>query len=303
MISNPCPAGPIPAPGPRPSPARRRGRRAVRRPRRARSTPARASAGRWAGSGSLSATAMRELIRRPAVRTAGLGEHGDAARRPPRPSTLKPYQPSPNAATRRSAASLLPPTTTGTLARDRLRVHADPVEAHELARERADVVAPQRAQRGDVLGGAPPPAREGHAERRELLGRPADAHTERASPPESTSSVAACLAMTTGLCSGSSSTPVASWIRVVTAAAKVRVSSGSSQSASAGTAMRPSAEYGYRDACASSITTCSPDHSVANPCCSAPNATARMTSGRAPAPMPSACKPSRMSCPLAVSPP
>ena len=36
--------------------------------------------------------------------------------------------------------------------------------------------------------------------------------------------MAACLATTTGLCSGSSSTPVASWMRVVTAAAKVRVS-------------------------------------------------------------------------------
>jgi hypothetical protein len=51
--------------------------------------------------------------------------------------------------------------------------------------------------------------------------------------PHSTSSVAACLADTIGLCSGSSSTPVASPIVVVTAAAKLRPSSGSRQSAAA----------------------------------------------------------------------
>ena len=63
-------------------------------------------------------------------------------------------------------------------------------------------------------------------------------------PPDSLSSVAACLASSTGLCSGSSSTPVAMRIVEVAAATKLSPIIGSSQSASAGTAIRPSSEYG-----------------------------------------------------------
>jgi len=61
-------------------------------------------------------------------------------------------------------------------------------------------------------------------------------------PPESASSVAACLASRTGLCSGSSSTPVAMPIVELAAAAKLRPIIGSFQSAVGGTAMSPSAE-------------------------------------------------------------
>ena len=63
-------------------------------------------------------------------------------------------------------------------------------------------------------------------------------------PPLSVSSVAACLATSTGLCSGSSSTPVAIRMVEVAAAAKLNPINGSIQSASAGTAIRPSSEYG-----------------------------------------------------------
>jgi hypothetical protein len=63
-------------------------------------------------------------------------------------------------------------------------------------------------------------------------------------PSLSRSRLAALLATTTGLSSGSSSTPVASRIRSVTAQAKPRTMNGSSRSAPAGTAICPSAEYG-----------------------------------------------------------
>ena len=86
---------------------------------------------------------------------------------------------------------------------------------------------------------------------------------------------------------------MASRIVLVTAAAKLSAISGSSQSACAGTAIRPSAAYGYREAPSSTITTCSPTHRVANPAASAPAATASITSRRAPVPIPSAWSPSR----------
>ena len=61
-----------------------------------------------------------------------------------------------------------------------------------------------------VLRGALAAMLERHAERLEFLAGPADADPERSSrPPHSTSSEAACLASRTGLCSGTSSTPVA----------------------------------------------------------------------------------------------
>ena len=50
-------------------------------------------------------------------------------------------------------------------------------------------------------------------------------------PPDNVSSVAACLATNTGLCSGNSSTPVAMRIVEVAAAAKLSPISGSIQSA------------------------------------------------------------------------
>jgi hypothetical protein len=66
--------------------------------------------------------------------------------------------------------------------------------------------------------------------------------TPRTSGPlKSTSSVAACLATSSGLCSGNSKMPVATLILWVVAAAKLRHTSGSSQSESAGTGIRPSA--------------------------------------------------------------
>ena len=59
-------------------------------------------------------------------------------------------------------------------------------------------------------------------------------------PPLSLSRLADCFAITTGLCSGNSSTPVAIPMVVVAAAAKLSAISGSSQSAAAGTAIFPS---------------------------------------------------------------
>jgi hypothetical protein len=58
------------------------------------------------------------------------------------------------------------------------------------------------------------------------------------------SSVAAGLAINTGLCSGNNSTPVAMPIVDVAAAAKLSPIIGSIQSAVAGTAIRPSSEHG-----------------------------------------------------------
>ena len=66
-------------------------------------------------------------------------------------------------------------------------------------------------------------------------------------------------------------------IVVVAAAAKLSPNIGSIQSAVAGTAICSSSEYGYRDADRSTITRCSPDHSVAKPHRSAAAATASMT--------------------------
>ena len=63
-------------------------------------------------------------------------------------------------------------------------------------------------------------------------------------PRLSRSSDATCLATITGLCSGSSRIPVASVIVEVAAAAKLNVIMGSSQSATAGTAILPSSAYG-----------------------------------------------------------
>ncbi len=65
-----------------------------------------------------------------------------------------------------------------TPAANRLRVHAHRFELREFAVERGDVVGPERPHRRNVLRGAPPAVRERDAERREFLGRPADAHAE-----------------------------------------------------------------------------------------------------------------------------
>ena len=61
----------------------------------------------------------------------------------------------------------------------RLRIDPHRVEVDELAVERGDVVAPQRADRVDVLLGARTSTLERDAERVELLARPADADAER----------------------------------------------------------------------------------------------------------------------------
>src|ERR1700710_828552 len=101
-----------------------------------------------------------------------------------------------------------------------LRVDADGIEGDELTLEGGGVLAPEGADRGDVLD------------------RTRGAGAER--PPQSRSSVAACLATSTGLCSGRRRTPVASEIVLVAAAAKPRHPNGSSQSASAAIGMAPS---------------------------------------------------------------
>ena len=158
---------------------------------------------------------------------------------------LKPYQPSPKAAARARAASLLPPITTGMrrprtglgLTRtDSNRVNSPLNEATSSAHS-VRIAATYSAVRRPRPANGTPSAANSSAD--QPIPTPSVSR-----PPDSTSSVAACLAVTTGLCSGSSSTPVASPILVVTAAAKLRPSSGSSQSAEAGTAIRPSPEYG-----------------------------------------------------------
>ena len=89
-------------------------------------------------------------------------------------------------------------------------------------------------------------------------------------------------------------------IRDVKAAIKASVARGSSQSAFDGTAIRPSGEYGYGESGLSIITMCSPDHSVENPTASAVAATALITVGSAPDPMPRAWSPH--SHPLIIAP-
>jgi hypothetical protein len=61
---------------------------------------------------------------------------------------------------------------------NRFRVHPHRFESGEFAVEHCDVISPERPHRRDVLGGAPPAVLERDAECGELLGRPADAHTQ-----------------------------------------------------------------------------------------------------------------------------
>ncbi len=68
----------------------------------------------------------------------------------------------------------------------------------------------------------------------------------RTRPPESRSRVASRLASTTGWWAGSTSTPVASPIRLVPPATKARRSRGSGTAQSSGSGIRPDVEYGYR---------------------------------------------------------
>ncbi len=94
----------------------------------------------------------------------------------------------------------------------------------------------------DVFGGALCAPLEWHSERVELLLGPSDATPSVSRLPLNRSRLAASLATITGLCSGSSSTPVATSTRDEVAAAKLNAIIGSSQSACAGTAMTPSRE-------------------------------------------------------------
>ena len=149
----------------------------------------------------------------PSRRHAALGSQR-RTRRPASagPSTLNPYQPSPQSATRRSAASLLPPSTIGMRpSRKRLRVDPHRVEVDELAR-RTVATSSRHSVRMASTYSAVRAARlvERDAERVEFLSRPADTDAE-GEPAAATAcrEMAACLATRTGLCSGSRSTPVA----------------------------------------------------------------------------------------------
>ena len=211
------------------------------------------------------------------------------------PAMLNPYQPSAHATTRRSAASLLPPRTIGIpvlptgfgLTRTESKLTNSPVNDATSSRHTVRIAATYSAVRAARRSNGTPSA--SNSSRDHPMPTPS---VNR--PPHNVSSVAACLATTTGLCSGSSSTPVARRIDEVAAAAKLNPIIGSIQSAVDGTAICPSSEYGYRDADRSTITTCSPDHRVANPARSAAWATTSMTARSAPVPMPRACNPSRI---------
>ena len=159
------------------------------------------------------------------------------------PSRLNPYQPSPHAATRSSAGSLLPPTTTG-IRRSRTGLGLTLIESNPTnfpsneatsSRHNVRIAATYSAVRAARCSNGTPSAANSS------LDHPTP--TPRVSrPPLNRSRLAACLATTTGLCSGSSSTPVATPIRDEAAAAKLSAIIGSSQSACAGTAMTPSSE-------------------------------------------------------------
>ena len=127
-------------------------------------------------------------------------------------------------------------------------------------------------------------------------------------PSHKTSSVAICLAASTGLCSGSSKIPVARPIRCVTAAAKLRPAA---DRASRRQRERQSARLPSRDNGTGPVHH---HHVLARPqpgeaAASAAALTARIMSGRAPVPMPSACSPNRkillcrvVACPARVVP-
>src|SRR5580658_7896052 len=110
-------------------------------------------------------------------------------------------------------------------------------------------------------------------------------------PSANRSRLAISLASTSGLCSGTRQIPVASRIRLVTAAANASVMNGSSQSDLGAAGNSPLAAYGYLEFCRSNSTTCSATHSVANPLRSACSATLRITRGVTPVPIPIANSP------------
>ncbi len=158
---------------------------------------------------------------------------------------LKPYQPSPIVATRRKAASLLPPNTTGTrrfragfgLTLTREKDTNSPANDATSSRHRTRIASRYSRARWPRRANGTPIA--SNSSRDQPTPIPSVSR-----PPHRTSRLATCLASSTGLCSGNSKTPVASPILRVLAAAKLSATSGSSQSASAGTAIRPSREYG-----------------------------------------------------------
>ena len=91
---------------------------------------------------------------------------------------------------------------------------------------------------------------KGMAERREFLGSTIPTPTPSAKRPLQTlSRLAITLASTIGLCSGTRQMPVARRILLVTAATKLSVTNGSSQSASAESGNLPLSEYGYFESC------------------------------------------------------
>lgn len=127
---------------------------------------------------------------------------------------------------------------------DRLGIDPYRFERDELTIERRDVLPPESTHRRNVFRGALAATLERTATAANSS-RDQPVPTPRVSRPlERVSRLAACAASNSGLCSGTSRTPVASPIRRVAAAAKLKPTSGSSQSASAGTAICPSVEYG-----------------------------------------------------------
>ena len=104
--------------------------------------------------------------------------------------------------------------------------------------------APELAHDLDVLARAPGAALEGNAEGPEFLGRPADADPEGEAPLGEAVEAGDGLGQDEGLCSGTRQMPVARRMRLVTAAANVSATKGSSQSASAPSGKAPLGEYG-----------------------------------------------------------
>jgi hypothetical protein len=126
------------------------------------------------------------------------------------PARLNPYQPSPHAATRRSAASLLPLTTMG-ICRPRTGFGLTRTDPKRRARRRT-------TRRPHARPPASPQTYSAVRLPRRANGTPSAANSSRdqpiaiprvSRPLERVWRLAACLASNSGVCSGSSSTPVA----------------------------------------------------------------------------------------------
>ena len=209
------------------------------------STPNSANAAPSAGRGSRSATASRSSPRsRPDSRHSSIAGRRRSATAAT-PSRLKPYQPSPQAATRRIAASLLPPSTTG------MRRSRAGFGLTRIARSRR---TPRRTMRRRRATGPASRRRTRRcAGRGAANGTPSASNSSRdqpiptpsmSRPPLNRSRLGGLLGDEHRVVFGQQQHTGRDADVRVAAAAKLRQISGSSQSASAGTAIRPSSEYG-----------------------------------------------------------